>query len=503
MSKDFLINSSINWYKWCDKTFEIAKKENKAIFIFIGYELCGLCEDMKTKVLEDKNCSEILNRDFISIYIDKDERNDLDKYFQKAHQLLNRKSGSWPLSIFCTPQNKPFYARTYIPLESSQTSIEEMGFLQLLNLINQKVKNSDNELFKNADEIEGFLQKNDKPNEATVLKNEFYKNFILQAENNYDTKYAGFGTSPKFLHLNVLKAHLKINEYFDDTKAKEMLLNTLDIMQNSDINDKEDKGFFRCSMSQDWQNPIKEKTLYDNALLCEIYLKAYEKYTDASYLKTAKDCADFCCKNLSQNNLFYSSSQIKENKTLVDKKIQTSLNSMIIKSLFLLSKEDESYKDKAVKSLKALLDAVYIDDKLYHFTSSDTNCEVEAFLDDYAFISVMLIQAYKSTKEEHYIIYAQKFINTALEKFYADASWLYTNGEHQSKADAMDNNTTSTVSTIINAMLDLGVILNDEKYIHFAFKSLEYNSYELARKALLHPSLIIEMFKYLKITSKN
>ena len=498
MLENFKKNDNIKWYEWCDETFKLAQKQNKAIFIFIGYELCGLCDDMQRDVLLNKECLSILNQDFISIYIDKDKRDDLDRYFQNVHQLLNKKAGGWPACIFCTPQNRPFYARTYIPLESKENSIEEIGFLELIKLINSKIKSLDDKLFENAKEVERFLQKQDKPSEATVLKNDFVKNFMLQVKNNYDAKNGGFGKSPKFLHLNIINTLLDIDAMFDNSEAKEMILHTLDAMQNSKIHDVQNGGFYRYSISEDWQRPQLEKTLQDNALLCEIYTKAYKIYNNKAYLNTAKKCADFWCENMSKNGLFYSSSYSKDNTTLIDKKIKTSYSSMMIKSLFILAQNDNKYKDIAQNSLKSLLDAVYIKDNLYHFSYIEKTSDTKAFLDDYAFLALALMQAYETTKDELYLINAQRFTNYALELFYKNAKWVFTDGEYTTKSDASDKNSTSSISAMIDVMLKLGTNLNDDKYIHFAFKTLEYNSYTLARQPLYYSSLLAQMFKYLQ-----
>ena len=120
LNKSETKNSLINWYSWCDETFKIAKTENKAIFISIGYPTCHWCNIMEDEISKNQECVDILNNNFICIKVDKDERPDIDKYYQEVHILLNNRKGGWPTSIFATPQNKPFFAGTYIPLESGR-----------------------------------------------------------------------------------------------------------------------------------------------------------------------------------------------------------------------------------------------------------------------------------------------------------------------------------------------------------------------------------------------
>ena len=172
---------------------------------------------------------------------------------------------------------------------------------------------------------------------------------------------------------------------------------------------------------------------------------------------------------------------------------------MMIKALFILGKYDEAYKQKAIKSLDALLKAVYIDDTLYHFTYLNKKPQTKAFLSDYAFLAITLIKAYNSTKNEFYLIDAQKSINKALERFYKNGEWNFNSNEPITKADISDTTHVSAVSIIVDALLSLGTLLNDKKYIHFAFKTLEYNSYELGRKPILSPYMLNQMFKYLNI----
>jgi uncharacterized protein YyaL (SSP411 family) len=116
-------NNPVDWYPWCEEALQKAKDENKAIFISIGYSSCHWCHVMEREIFEDKECAKILNENFVCIKIDKEERPELDKFYQEVHLLLNRRPGGWPTSIFATPQNKPFLAGTYIPKESQAGSV--------------------------------------------------------------------------------------------------------------------------------------------------------------------------------------------------------------------------------------------------------------------------------------------------------------------------------------------------------------------------------------------
>ncbi len=564
-------NNPVDWWPWCDEAFALAEKENKAIFLSIGYSSCHWCHVMEEKVFEDTECADILNRDFICIKVDREERPDIDKYYQEVHQLLNNRTGGWPTSIFCTPQNKPFFAGTYIPPESNAGSIEGMGFKELTTLIATKVKEHDAQLYKNADEAEGFLDNVVHPTEATVLKEDFTKNFMLQAKNNFDVKNGGFSIKPKFPHASTLNTLLTIDRLYDDKSAKAMVETSLNAMKKGGMYDLVDGGFCRYSTDEEWCVPHFEKMLYDNALLAGVYVDAYLSYGDISHLNTAKECVDFWYNFMSEDALFYSASDADsegaegtyfiytydevfkvlndvniqeiesklaqmsvthegnfegkniirfENGTIpqwfndvkpllaqirsqrkypfVDKKVQTSWSAMMIHSMFKLGAIDAKYKQRAIKHLDKLLNTMFINSVLYHTTLIHKKPKIEAFLEDYAFLSQALLSAYKYTQDEVYLVYAHRFVNKALEEFYDQGRWSFSVGEFTTKADISDNTYTSCVSIMIDALLSIATLLEDEKYTHFAFKTMEYNSYELGRKPIYSPHMLMQMLRHLK-----
>ena len=564
-------DNPVNWYPWCEEAFERAKKENKAIFISIGYSSCHWCHVMEEKVFENKECADILNESFISIKVDREERPDIDKRYQEVYVLLNRRAGGWPTSIFCTPQNKPFFAGTYIPPESREGSIEGMGFIELTTLIANKISAKDEQILKNADEIENFLNHEEHPKEATVLKEDFVKNFMLQTKNNYDTLYGGFSASPKFPHANTLSTLLTIDRLYNDKAARAMVKNTLENMKKGGMYDIVDGGFCRYSVDERWLVPHFEKMLYDNALLCGLYTEAYLTYKDEHLLHVAKDIADFWHGQMSEDDLMYSASDADsdgeegtyyiyaydevykalsdngykdiqnildslsvtkegnfEGKNIVrfqdtqepkdfadiklllkslrtskkypfcDKKIQTSWSAMMIRSLFKLGAVEEKYKKRAIKTLDTLIGTMYIDGRLYHSTLIHKKPKIEAFLEDYAFMSQALIEAFNSTQDEVYLVRAQHFANTALERFYDKGVWKFSIGDVQTKAEISDNTYTSSISVMLDVLISLSTLIEDAKYAHFAFKTLEYNSYELARRPVIYPSMLNVMLRYLK-----
>lgn len=171
---------------------------------------------------------------------------------------------------------------------------------------------------------------------------------------------------------------------------------------------------------------------------------------------------------------------------------------MMINALFNLGTLEEKYTQRALSSLQKLLDTIYIDNTLYHTTLIHKTPKVEAFLEDYAYLSQALLSAYKFTQNEVYIIQAQRFVNTALERYYKNGLWKFSEGEFETKAETTDNTYTSSVSIMVDVLLTLSSLLEDEKYSHFAFKTLEYNSYELGRRPVYYPYMLDQMLRYLK-----
>lgn len=295
----------IHWYPWCDEAFEKARIENRAIFISIGYSSCHWCHVMEHEVFENEAIARFVNEHFVCIKVDREERPDIDKHYQELHLLLNRRAGGWPLSIFCTPANKPFYAATYIPPHNQN---QMMGFTELTDIIARKVAENDEKLFQNAEEISGFLRPNNDPVQATPLKDTIISQFVAQARHNVDEENGGFSKAPKFPHTSTLDTLLIINRLSPDPDLRRIVTHTLEQMALGGMYDLIDGGFCRYSTDERWLVPHFEKMTYDNALLCELYAKAALLYGNDSYLALARDIADFMIAFMQEDDLFYSAS---------------------------------------------------------------------------------------------------------------------------------------------------------------------------------------------------
>ncbi len=292
----------VNWYPWCEEAFQRAKMENKPVFLSIGYSTCHWCHVMAHESFEDNKTAEILNKHFISIKVDREERPDIDSVYMSVCQAFTG-SGGWPMSIFMTWDKKPFYAGTYFPPHSRYGM---PGFSGLLNAIIKKWNSNQAELLESAEEIVSHL-KNTQTNEAVQTGSDLIHRAIQFFEHTFDRAYGGFGDAPKFPtphNLLFLMLYAKQNNY---SNAMKMAEKTLMQMRKGGIYDHIGYGFSRYSTDKYYLAPHFEKMLYDNALLIIAYSSAYSITNNKIYLHTAEQTAQYIINEMtSKDGGFYS-----------------------------------------------------------------------------------------------------------------------------------------------------------------------------------------------------
>ncbi|WP_457596493.1 thioredoxin domain-containing protein [Hydrogenimonas sp.] len=295
----------VDWWPWCDEAFALALETNRPIFLSIGYSSCHWCHVMEREVFEDEKIAAYLNAHFVSIKVDREERPDIDKHYQSVHQLLNQRPGGWPLSIFMTPDKKPFFAGTYIP---PVRKYNMMGFLELIEVIDKKWRQAPEDIVKNADEIARFLEPKEGPVKATRLEPLVADSFIRQARESYDATYGGFSKAPKFPHTSTLELLLDLGLFKQFDEADEMALHTLRMMARGGLYDPVDGGFCRYSTDDFWLVPHFEKMTYDNALLIRAYIQAYRRSGEALFWQIARETIAFMEEKMQESRLFYAAS---------------------------------------------------------------------------------------------------------------------------------------------------------------------------------------------------
>lgn len=294
----------VDWYPWGEKAFEKARKEDKPIFLSIGYSTCHWCHEMAHESFENHEIAAIMNQHFVNIKVDREERPDLDRVYMLATQALSG-GGGWPMSVFLTHDLKPFYAGTYFPPKSGYG---RPGFGDLLKAIHRAWITDRNRILQSADQITGALrqqtsQKASPANLKETSLSKFYKHIVA----TYDSQYGGFGDAPKFpspVNFNFL---LRYYHRSHDKKALEVVLTTLRKMAEGGIHDHIGGGFHRYSVDGQWRVPHFEKMLYDQAQLAVSYVEAYQISRDPFYAGIARGILDYVLRDMTgSHGAFYS-----------------------------------------------------------------------------------------------------------------------------------------------------------------------------------------------------
>ena len=483
-------DNSINWYPWGEEALTKAKLEHKSIFLSIGYSSSHWCEVMNKESFQNEKIAELLNERFIAIKVDKEERPDIEKYYQKVYSLMNRRTAGSPLTIFMTENLEPFYAATYVSLEAKR---EEFGFEELLRSASKKYITEYETLVERGSEILQNINPKEQSIEATKLTLDIIKTIGLHTENLLDKKNGGFGSATKFPNVSTLNLLLDCYELTKDETLLKATLLSLDMMAKGEIYDHINGGFYRYSSNDTWSLPHKVKTTYDNALLSQLYLRAYQITDNKEYKNVAFKTIDFMLKHMSDERLFFAKTDETQQETTTDKTTITSWNAMMISTLFKASVVNEKYKTLAIESLETLLNKVYINQTLYR----NTVLKIEGFLEDYAYLGETLIEAYKSTDNDTYLLMATEFSNRLIERFYAYGQWNFSSGSFKIKAETHDSDYPSSLATAISLLMSLSSLV-DTTYKKFVFNTLELNSYNIMRQPLSSPKLTQITLRYLK-----
>lgn len=293
----------VNWFPWCGEAFQKAKDENKPVFLSIGYSTCHWCHVMAHESFENQEIANILNDKFVAIKVDKEERPDIDSIYMNVCQVLTG-SGGWPLSIFLTPEQKPFYAGTYFPKEPKQGM---PGFGQLLYFIAEMWENDELRLLKSADDLLEYLN-TDKEISGTRDASVFEKAFSIYQE-SFDKEYGGFGSAPKFPSP---QNYLFLLEYYRVTReeaALEMVKKSLLQMYKGGLFDHIGFGFSRYSTDRWFLVPHFEKMLYDNGLLILSYAKTYAVTKESIFLEIAEKTANYVLREMTDSKGGFYSAQ--------------------------------------------------------------------------------------------------------------------------------------------------------------------------------------------------
>ncbi len=286
----------VQWHPWSDEAFEKAKREDRPIFLSIGYSTCHWCHVMEHESFEDDEVAKLMNDAFVSIKVDREERPDIDNVYMTACQMLTG-SGGWPLTVIMTPEKKPFFVGTYYPKQSRYGRI---GMVELIPKIKELWINKRDEVLESSDHIVQHLSQttgSDALGEYDVNENILNSGFEM-FNSRFDKVHGGFGDAPKFPTPHNLLFLLRYWKRYKNENALEMVEKTLQSMRLGGIYDQIGFGFHRYSTDSEWLVPHFEKMLYDQAMLCLVYIEAYQITKNDFYKKTTEEIITYVLRDL-------------------------------------------------------------------------------------------------------------------------------------------------------------------------------------------------------------
>ncbi|OGV42690.1 MAG: hypothetical protein A2X46_05335 [Lentisphaerae bacterium GWF2_57_35] len=289
-------HNPVDWYPWGVEAFQKAQTENMPIFLSIGYSTCHWCHVMERESFENAEIARLLNAHFVSIKVDREERPDLDEIYMDFVQASTG-HGGWPMSVFLTPDRKPFFGGAYFPAENLHG---QPGFRHVLTEIHNFWTRRQQEVLQSAEEISRQLRRmaEPEPSDRVLLSPSILKPAAAQLKTAYDPRYGGFGRAPKFPQPGLLQFLLSYGALYHDQEAIDMVLTTCDRMAEGGLYDQLGGGFSRYSIDEQWQTPHFEKMLYDNALLLQLYLDAFQASGKAAYAKIARSMVEYVLRDM-------------------------------------------------------------------------------------------------------------------------------------------------------------------------------------------------------------
>jgi uncharacterized protein len=297
-------HNPVDWYAWGPEALERAAQEDKPILLSIGYSACHWCHVMEHESFENEAIAELMNRNFVNIKVDREERPDLDQIYMTAVQIMTG-SGGWPMTVFLLPTGEPIFGGTYFPPDDRYG---RPGFRRVLETIAEAYRNRRTEIVENAKGFrehlsrQTFQKKEGERIDASLLDTAY-----RAMASRFDPREGGFGGAPKFPPSMSIDFLLRYHHRTGDEHALHMATLTLDKMAYGGMYDQVGGGFHRYSTDDHWLVPHFEKMLYDNALLARVYVDAYRSTGDQLYKRIAEETLDFVVREMRDpNGAFYS-----------------------------------------------------------------------------------------------------------------------------------------------------------------------------------------------------
>jgi hypothetical protein len=574
-------HNPVDWFPWGAEAFEKSKKEDKPIFLSIGYSTCHWCHVMEHESFEDEEVAKFLNEHFVPIKVDREERPDVDQIYMAAVQAMTSRGG-WPLSAWLTPELKPFMGGTYFPKEDK---FGRLGFLSVLKRIDELWKSKRDEMNESGNQLAEHLKKLSEaaaPGEVkidAVLEKAY---FLI--EKGYEPQFGGFSQQPKFPHSTTISFLLRHHARTGNKDALAMAEKSLTEMARGGIYDQLGGGFHRYSTDSRWLVPHFEKMLYDNALLAGCYLEAWQLTKNPLYARIVRETLDYILRDMtSKDGGFYSAedadsekiegkfyvwnpqqvvdvlgkdadrfmkvfdvtprgnwdpfeesipkkqsvlhvdgegdaadlkqkmfdARSKRVRPHLDDKVLTSWNALMISAMAQAGAVlgEPKYRDAAVRAGKYLLSVHKKEGKLLR-TSRLGEAKLDAYLEDYAYLSAALIDLYEATFDGAYYEEARGLIAKAIELFGDETSGgFFTTAKGQASLIARmreeyEGPHPTGSSVMIFTLLKLHDLTGDAAYRERAEKAIRSYKADLERYAAGHAWMLCAL-DYLKGPSKE
>jgi len=482
----------VKWYPWAEEALRRAKGENKPIFLSVGYSACHWCHVMAHESFENEEVAQIMNENFINIKVDREERPDIDDIYQKVCQLTTG-GGGWPLTVFLTPDQRPFYVGTYFP---PLDNYGRPGFGSIVRQLAQAWKEKPDDVEVAAENFLNALKKT----ESISLPSKLDKSILDEAAVNLlslgDSTNGGFGHAPKFPNAANLSFMLRYSKISGISKFQEFVLKTLTKMANGGIYDQIGGGFHRYSTDSRWLVPHFEKMLYDNALLPPVYAEAYQLTRDGRYLNIIKETLGYVLKEMtSPEGAFYSAqdadSEGEEGKYYVWKKKEVQEILGDESDMFCL------YYDVAeggnFEGHNILHNNINLSTVAFHFGKTESELDEilkrckeklletrakrmspgrdEKILASWnALMISAFVKGYRVTEEISFLRAAENCIKFIEQKMTEDGKLLHTYKDGQAKLNAYLDD----YAYFVNALLDYFESSPSKKYLDLAIRYADY-----------------------------
>jgi uncharacterized protein len=289
-------NNPVDWYPWGDEAFQKAAREDKPVFLSIGYSTCHWCHVMERESFENESLARVLNEHFVAIKVDREERPDVDRIYMLFVQLSTG-SGGWPMSVFLTPDRKPFYGGTYFPPDNRWG---RPGFRVILESLARSWRDDRDRVVQSSGQVlEQLRQHSEVSAEASQPPGkEVLDSAYLAFRRSFDSKLGGFGAAPKFPRPSTLNFLLRYGVSQNEDDAINMVTTTLTEMAKGGMNDQLGGGFHRYSVDERWFVPHFEKMLYDQGQLAMSYLEAYQVTRNETFAEAAREILAYVQRDL-------------------------------------------------------------------------------------------------------------------------------------------------------------------------------------------------------------